>query len=96
MLFAGILTYLEQNLFSLNISYEFNHYYYLWYYCFIYYYLNLDLSTHLVLACTGHLFLFLFCFVCCFLHCLSVVHCSCCMCPCWLCKRPMAVESARK
>jgi hypothetical protein len=27
MLFAGILTYLEQNLFSLNIFYEFNYYY---------------------------------------------------------------------
>jgi hypothetical protein len=29
MLFAGILTYLEPNLFSLNIFYEFNYYYYL-------------------------------------------------------------------
>jgi hypothetical protein len=28
MLFAGILMYFEPTLFSLNISYEFNHYYY--------------------------------------------------------------------
>jgi hypothetical protein len=35
-------------------------------------------------------------FVCCFVHCLCGIHCFCCMCPCWLCKRPMAVESARK
>jgi hypothetical protein len=28
MLFARVLTYLEPNLFSINISYEFNHYYY--------------------------------------------------------------------
>jgi hypothetical protein len=29
MLFAGILMYLEPNLFSLKIFYEFNYYYYL-------------------------------------------------------------------
>jgi hypothetical protein len=28
MLFAGMLTYLEPNLFSINIFYELNHYYY--------------------------------------------------------------------
>jgi hypothetical protein len=36
------------------------YYYYYYYYCFIISYLNLDLCTHLVLACTGHLFLFLY------------------------------------
>jgi hypothetical protein len=35
MLFAGILTYLEPNLFSLIIYYKFNYYYY--YYCYDYY-----------------------------------------------------------
>jgi hypothetical protein len=59
--------------------------------CFIISYLNLDLCTHLVLACTGHLFLYVV-----FVHCLCAVHWFCCVCPCWLCKGPMAVESARK
>jgi hypothetical protein len=35
-------------------------YYYYYYYYFIISYLNLDFCTHLVLACTGHLFLFLY------------------------------------
>jgi hypothetical protein len=52
-----------------------------YYYCFIISYLNLDLCTHLVLACTGHLFLFLYVYVV-FVHCLSAVHCFCFVCPC--------------
>jgi hypothetical protein len=40
---------------------------YYYYYCFIISYLNLDLCTHLVLACTGHLFLFWSCFCFCML-----------------------------
>jgi hypothetical protein len=43
-----------------------------YYYCFIISYLNFDLCTHLVLACTGHLFLFLYVV---FVHCLSAVYC---------------------
>jgi hypothetical protein len=39
------------------------------------------LCTHLVLACTGHLFFYVV-FLCCIAHCLCAVHCFCFMCPC--------------
>jgi hypothetical protein len=55
--------------------------------CFIISYLNLDFMYTFSTCLYRPLV-----FVCCF----CAVHCFCCMCPCWLCKWPMAVESARK